>query len=78
MSKSRDEFIPRERIERRAYELYVERGREDGKDLQDWFAAEQELRTKYDSGDVPPKRSTRSVGQREGKVRGGVSRSAAN
>jgi hypothetical protein len=32
-----------EQIEVRAYELYVERGREDGHDLDDWLAAEREL-----------------------------------
>ena len=32
-----------EEIERRAYELYLERGCEDGHDLADWFAAEKEL-----------------------------------
>jgi Protein of unknown function (DUF2934) len=32
-----------EQIERRAYELYLERGGEDGDDLTDWLAAEIEL-----------------------------------
>lgn len=32
----------------RAYELYVERGREDGHDVEDWIAAEPELHV------VPP------------------------
>lgn len=35
--------LPTEQIERRAYELYLERGREDGHDLTDWLAAEREL-----------------------------------
>ena len=30
-------------IEARAYELYLERGREDGHDVEDWIAAETEL-----------------------------------
>ena len=30
-------------ISKRAYELYVDRGMEDGHDLEDWFRAEQEL-----------------------------------
>ena len=33
-----------EQIAQRAYELYLERGREDGKDVEDWLAAEAELR----------------------------------
>jgi hypothetical protein len=32
-----------EQIERRAYELYLERGGEDGGDLADWLVAEREL-----------------------------------
>jgi hypothetical protein len=31
-------------IERRAYELYEQRGREDGHDRHDWFLAEAQLR----------------------------------
>ena len=31
-------------IRARAYELYVQRGMEDGHDLEDWLAAEAELR----------------------------------
>ena len=34
----------REEIERRAYDLYMQRGGRDGSDLDDWLAAEQELR----------------------------------
>lgn len=32
-----------EQIEARAYEIYLERGREDGHDTEDWLAAEKEL-----------------------------------
>ena len=32
-----------ERIRCRAYELYEQRGREDGHDLDDWFQAESEM-----------------------------------
>lgn len=35
--------VDRERISRRAYELYVARGGADGQDLEDWLAAEREL-----------------------------------
>lgn len=34
----------RERIARRAYELYQARGGDDGRADEDWFAAERELR----------------------------------
>lgn len=32
-----------EQIEARAYEIYLERGRENGHDVEDWIAAEKEL-----------------------------------
>jgi hypothetical protein len=32
-----------EQIRCRAYELYQERGREDGHDMEDWLRAEQEI-----------------------------------
>lgn len=35
-----------EEIERRAYELYEQRGREHGRDCEDWYQAERELRTR--------------------------------
>ena len=34
-----------ERIRRRAYELYVERGNESGSELDDWLQAEEEIQT---------------------------------
>lgn len=34
----------RERIARRAYELYTARGGDQGRDLDDWLQAERELR----------------------------------
>jgi hypothetical protein len=35
-----------QRIRRRAYELYEQRGREDGHDVDDWIHAEEEVRKK--------------------------------
>jgi oligoendopeptidase F len=35
-----------EEIRRRAYELYAERGREDGHDFDDWLRAEAEITAK--------------------------------
>lgn len=32
-----------ERISRRAYELYEQRGRQEGRDLEDWLKAEQQV-----------------------------------
>ena len=39
----------RERIERRAYELYVERGCGDGQAVDDWCRAEREIRAGADA-----------------------------
>jgi hypothetical protein len=33
----------REEVELRAYEIYIERGAQDGHDVEDWIAAEDEL-----------------------------------
>lgn len=33
-----------EQIQLRAYEIYIQRGRQDGLDLDDWFQAEKELK----------------------------------
>jgi hypothetical protein len=35
-----------DQIRSRAYELYEQRGREDGRDLEDWFRAEEEIKQK--------------------------------
>jgi len=35
-----------DQIRRRAYELYEQRGKEDGHDLEDWFRAEEEIKQK--------------------------------
>ena len=44
MIKQRE--LSTEEIARRAHELYVQRGGEHGKDVEDWLAAEQELTDK--------------------------------
>ena len=38
-----DSRTDEETIRKRAYELYVDRGMEDGRDLEDWFRAEEEV-----------------------------------
>jgi hypothetical protein len=47
---TRDQAAPHyepafEQIQVRAYEIYVQRGRQDGLDLDEWFQAEKELKT---------------------------------
>ena len=38
----------KEKIRRRAYELYVLRGNESGSELDDWLQAEEEFRRSYE------------------------------
>lgn len=45
-------------IRERAYQRFIERGGEDGHDLEDWLAAEQELLT--NSADRPAEKATKS------------------
>ncbi len=35
-----------EQIQMPAYEIYIQRGRQDGLDLEEWFQAEKELKTR--------------------------------
>lgn len=39
----------RDQIQLRAYELYLKRGGEDGRDVEDWLTAEAELRNQHSS-----------------------------
>ena len=41
---AREEFPLEERVQMRAYELYVLRGNESGSELDDWLQAEDEIR----------------------------------
>jgi hypothetical protein len=41
-------LLREERIRRRAYELYVQRGSQSGSELDDWLRAEEELRRAED------------------------------
>jgi hypothetical protein len=43
-----DQALPtKEQIEARAYEVYLQRDRKDGQDLEDWLVAENELKQDY-------------------------------
>ena len=50
--------LNRERVARRAYERWESRGREDGRDQEDWFEAERELEQGA-SGEATADRSQR-------------------
>jgi hypothetical protein len=53
----------REQIELRAYEIYEERGREDGHALEHWVAAEQEVSSQQSAAPKPGHESGRRVAQ---------------
>jgi len=55
--------LSKEAIARRAYELYVERGGEPGKDVQDWIRAEKELSSGVSVGSVKTKTAQAGGGQ---------------
>jgi Protein of unknown function (DUF2934) len=67
VTNSKDEFPTHEQIEQRAYEIYLERGGEDGQALEDWLIAEEEL-SKPQAAAVadfaPPKKRGAVAGQR--------------
>jgi Protein of unknown function (DUF2934) len=43
-SETERTFPAKQQIEARGYELYLQRGREDGHDVEDWLMAEEELK----------------------------------
>ena len=53
--------VLRDGIARRAYEIYVQRGGENGKDVEDWLRAEKEMSGK--PADVPAKARTAAAGK---------------
>jgi hypothetical protein len=70
---SQSKFPTAEQIEKRAYELYLERGCEDGHDLTDWLAAQIELSGL--SGQSPlPKPKARFAGAEKSADAQGVKR----
>ena len=61
-----------EQIEQRAYELYLERGGEEGHALEDWLAAEKDLAQSQSISAAPKTRAAvagfQSKSQKAGKV----------
>ncbi|HVB54909.1 MAG TPA: DUF2934 domain-containing protein [Candidatus Acidoferrales bacterium] len=58
----------KEEIEKRAYEIYMERGSQGGRELQDWLAAEREVSQKQSASgqkraDTEAANSPRSVSE---------------
>jgi hypothetical protein len=52
-------LITPEQIEKRAYELYIERGSQDGHDLENWLDAERQLTESAEKSS--PEQSTSAV-----------------
>ncbi len=53
MRDGEQELPTREQIEVRAYEIYLQRGGEDGRPEDDWLQAEQELLDEYAASSAP-------------------------
>ena len=56
--------IPKEQIEKRAYELYPECGCDGGHDVEHWLAAEEELQQQYASRRESISLKSKTVGRR--------------
>jgi hypothetical protein len=54
VSESRSDDPDQDAIARRAYELFCERGCEHGHDLEDWLAAENQLRAAIAAPETKP------------------------
>ncbi len=52
MVERKTQGAPTQEIERRAYELYLERGGGDGHDLDDWIQAEREVGRQTEKGQL--------------------------
>ncbi len=50
-----------QQIERRAYEIYLQRGGEEGRALEDWLIAEKELSQKTSKREPAPRKSRTAV-----------------
>jgi Protein of unknown function (DUF2934) len=53
LNKAGKRQVSQDEIEKRAYEIYLERGGSDGMDLEDWLVAERELIGEPEQSDVP-------------------------
>jgi hypothetical protein len=53
MRDGEQELPTREQIEARAYEIYLQRGGEDGRHDDDWLQAEQDLLDEYAASSAP-------------------------
>ena len=63
--------VRHEDVEHRAYELYEGRGREDGRDWEDWLQAEREIRgeeARPDSTDAAEPGSERRRADKRGEL----------
>jgi hypothetical protein len=58
---SQPKFPTPEQIEKRAYELYLERGGEDGHALEDWLAAQAEMIESSQQSDLPKPKARPAV-----------------
>ena len=60
MSDISKTLLTEDHIARRAYEIYLDRGRKNGRDIDDWLIAEKELSERYSLS--PQKTRTTAAG----------------
>jgi hypothetical protein len=60
-SEEIEEQLTHEQIEKRAYEIYLQRGGEEGHALEDWLIAEEELRRERPKREPVPLKSRTAV-----------------
>jgi hypothetical protein len=83
-STPKQDVPTRDQIAHRAYEIYQNRGRVDGRDVEDWLAAERELRSQNSpnasisssSADKSRNSSLPTSRQRQSKTRTAISPSS--
>jgi hypothetical protein len=64
MLDHQDRTISREELEKRAYELYLQRGTAHGRDEEDWLLAEAQLTEERNRGrETPESYKTQSAGR---------------
>ena len=65
MRHSKCDFLAKEQIEQRAYELYLQGGCKDGTDVENWLTAEKELTKEFAEDVLPVKKKSASVSLRK-------------
>ena len=74
MAHDKFDFLAKEQIERRAYQFFIECGYQHGRDVEQWLAAERELKKDFEETEMPakPKKKNTRVAKRPSKRQAGL------